>query len=185
MAEGLRARPAMHWMCGTVDQLRRKWSGSMTVKNSVNRFWQACLEVSPDSLAGRSWEAWHFCDQEQPANELAELARTGIKTATSSLLWAYEAEGAPVPKPGDLSIITTWDGQAVCLIETTDVVIWPFSDVDESIAFEEGEGDRSLAYWRRVHWEAFSRECALLGSEPEETMPVVSERFRVLFPLPE
>jgi uncharacterized protein YhfF len=60
----------------------------------------------------------------------------------------------------------------------------PFREVTATHAYAEGEGDRSLAYWRQAHWEFFSRTCAALGRAPDETMPVVCEEFRVVFPLP-
>ncbi|TFH31677.1 MAG: ASCH domain-containing protein, partial [Anaerolineales bacterium] len=55
-------------------------------------------------------------------------------------------------------------------------------EVDEEQAYLEGEGDRSLAYWRDVHWNFFSRECAQIGREPSEHMPVLCERFKLVFP---
>lgn len=33
-----------------------------------------------------------------------------------------------------------------------------FMEVNEAHAYKEGEGDRSLAYWRKVHEEAFTKE---------------------------
>ena len=38
--------------------------------------------------------------------------------------------------------------QPRCVIETTEVTYRRFDDVDAAFAYEEGEGDRSLAYWR-------------------------------------
>ena len=35
------------------------------------------------------------------------------------------------------------------------VVILPFNEVSEQFALEEGEGNRSLAYWRMVHENYF------------------------------
>jgi uncharacterized protein YhfF len=90
-----------------------------------------------------------------------------------------------VPQVGDLSIITNWDGDPLCIIQTTEVEIKPYNAVDPPFAYDEGEGDRSLAFWRAAHWRFFSRECASLGREPAEDMPVVCERFRVVFDDPE
>jgi uncharacterized protein YhfF len=91
-------------------------------------------------------------------------------------------ENEELPAVGDLSIITNWDGEPLCIIETTEVQVKPFDEVDEGFAYDEGEGDQSLAYWREVHWDVFSRECSTIGREPVESMPVVCERFRVIFP---
>ena len=56
----------------------------------------------------------------------------------------------PIPKAGDLSVVTRWDGQPVCVIETTRVEIHPSDEGDADSAATEGEGDGSLAYWREA-----------------------------------
>jgi uncharacterized protein YhfF len=75
------------------------------------------------------------------------------------------------------------DGQEnpVCIIETTEVSIKPYNQVDAAFAFEEGEGDRSLEYWREAHWRFFSRTLPKIVKEPTQDMPLVCEQFRVVF----
>lgn len=41
----------------------------------------------------------------------------------------------------------------------------PFDQVSERHAWLEGEGDRSLAYWREVHREAFEPDYQAAGME--------------------
>lgn len=53
----------------------------------------------------------------------------------------------------------------------------PFSKVDEKFAYTEGEGDKSLEYWRRVHIKAFNDEL----KELSEDMLVVCEIFQVIY----
>ncbi|HEY6135555.1 MAG TPA: ASCH domain-containing protein [Rubrivivax sp.] len=48
-------------------------------------------------------------------------------------------------------------------------------------AATEGEGDGSLRYWRRAHEAYFARECERIGRVPESHMPVVCERFDVVY----
>jgi len=154
----------------------------MGKQSDVEAFWQAYLASLPEGTeVPSSYETWHFCDNEEAANELGDLVKAGTKTATCSLVWVYEAENEERPKVGDLSIITNWDGEPLCIIETTEAEIKAFNEVDAGFAYDEGEGDRSLAYWRQVHWEFFSRECSAIGREPAETMPLLCERFRVIF----
>ena len=43
------------------------------------------------------------------------------------------------------------------------------------------EGDGSLAYWRAAHWDYFSRRCAAIGRTPSDDMPVILERFALIF----
>ena len=49
----------------------------------------------------------------------------------------------------------------------------PFDEVDEEHAYLEGEGDRSLEYWREVH-ERFFTEHATHDRGFATDMPVVS-----------
>ena len=58
----------------------------------------------------------------------------------------------------------------------------PFDRVSEEQAFREGEGDRSLEYWRRVHEDFFRRELAGAGLAFSPDMPVVCEEFEVVWP---
>lgn len=154
--------------------------------DALRAFWAAYLAtLPPDAPHPPQPEAWYFCDTEPCANELADLVLRGIKTATCSLRWVYEAEGEPVPQVGELSIVTTWDGDPVCIIETTEITHRPYNEVDARFAYDEGEGDRSLDYWRRAHWSFFSRECATLGRAPAEDMPLVCERFVRRYPAAE
>ena len=156
----------------------------MQEQSAVEAFWQSYLASLPEgsALPPGSYEAWSFCDNEEAANELGDLVTAGTKTATCSLVWAYEAADEELPAVGDLSIITNWEGEPLCIIETTEAEIKAFDEVDDRFAYDEGEGDRSLAYWRKVHWEFFTRECDTIGREPAETMPLLCERFRVIFP---
>jgi uncharacterized protein YhfF len=81
----------------------------------------------------------------------------------------------------DLDIVTYWSGKACCAIQTTDVQIAAFSDVAPDFAAHEGEGDGSLEYWRRVHWAYYERVLGPLGREPALGMPVVCQRFEVVY----
>jgi uncharacterized protein YhfF len=156
----------------------------MKNEKRITEFWKKYLDSLPENKRPKvdQYEVWHFCDSQILADRLVQLVLKGIKTATCGMVWSYEAEGEKLPEKGDLSIITDWEGQPLCIIETTHAAVIAFNDVGARHAFEEGEGDRSLDYWRRVHWEVFSRECAALEKEPKENMPLLCEKFRVLFP---
>lgn len=124
---------------------------------------------------------YYFCADEESANHLASLVIQGEKRGTASLLWIYEAKNEPLPEVGQLSVITNWDGIPQCIVEVIGIEIKPFSEVPAEFAYEEGEGDKSLDYWRRVHWEFFSMECEEIGKTPAEEMPVVLEKFKVIW----
>ncbi len=115
------------------------------------------------------------------ADELGALVVQGTKTATASLVWEYEFDDERLPQEGDLSVILDGHNQPIALIETTEVRILPFNQVDETFAYDEGEGTRTLAHWREGHWRFFHRACQRIGREVDESMPILCERFRVIY----
>lgn len=155
----------------------------MDRSEKIRTFWQAYVDSLPsDAVVPDTYEVWSFGMGAKQADALGQLVKTGTKTATCGLLWEYEAEGEALPQPGDHSLITAGNGDPLGIIETTEVEIKAYNEVDARFAYEEGEGDRSLTYWRQVHWEFFSRVCPVIGREPSVTMPLVCERFRLVFP---
>ena len=139
--------------------------------------WAAYRAASSD--AGEDYEAWAYGDD---PDTLAELTRAGVKTATAGAGPLYELEGEPLPRAGEYSVILNSRDEAVCVIRTTKVYTVPFDQVSAEQAYREGEGDRSLDYWRRVHEDFFRRELAEAGQTFSPEMPVVCEEFEVVYP---
>ncbi|MFJ4045924.1 ASCH domain-containing protein [Microbacterium sp. NPDC089987] len=145
---------------------------------ALEQFWSECRAVVP-GLPEAAPEAWAFGATAEHADGLLALMLAGTKTATASSLWDYEHTGEPLPEVGWLSIVLDGGGAPRALIETTAVEVVPFDRVSAAHAFAEGEGDRTLEYWREVHeryWRRYSDSPR--GFEPD--MPVVCEAFRVL-----
>lgn len=149
---------------------------------NISDFWQRYVASrAAEGPAAERPEAWAFGDSPSMADELGGLVLSGTKTATCGMLWEYEHEGEALPRVGDLGIVLDGRGMPMCIIETTDVRVVPYAEVEAEHARAEGEGDRSLAAWREAHWRFLSRHCPKLGREPSESMPLVCERFRVVF----
>ena len=149
---------------------------------SALQFWREYVDGLP---AGQprpqtAVDVFAFGDSKELADELAELVRTGLKTATCSALWSYQDEQKPLPRTGELSIVIDGSGVPVAVIEIVEVFIAAFNAVSEHFAYEEGEGDRSLAYWREAHRNFFRRQRFKDRSFNEE-MPLVCKRFRLSF----
>jgi len=152
----------------------------------IEQYWQRYLDTLPQERRGDSnYLVDQFGDIPELANELGQLVLDGLKTATCSALWEWEAEGQPFPKSGLKSIVLNGDQQPICIIETTEVTFCPFNQVKAEFAYDEGEGDRTLDYWRRAHWNYFSRVLPKIGKEPTPDMMLVCERFRVVFRSPQ
>jgi uncharacterized protein YhfF len=143
--------------------------------------WAAFVKMQAEDPTPRFLEAFHFDDNEESANSLARLALKGQKRAAAALLWSYEHDKRRIPQPGHLSIVTDFSGNALCIIETRRVDVVPFDKVSVEFAALEGEGDGSLVYWHRVHEAYFGRECKRIGRTPERSMPVICERFDLVY----
>jgi uncharacterized protein YhfF len=128
--------------------------------------------------------AWSFGDSAEMADELLALVLAGRKTATSSARWEWEADGEPLPQPGDLAIICDGKGDPRALVRTVAVDVVPFDQVPPAHAAAEGEGDGSLEHWRRAHQDYFTTALARVGRTFQRDMPVVLERFELLHPRP-
>lgn len=148
--------------------------------NKIDLFWSRFLEEKGYDDSKKYLEALHFELTEDLANELLSLVLEGKKKATSSSFKAYEKEGSNLPKIGDLSIVTDWDGNPRCIIETKNITIIPFKDITYDICSREGEDD-SLESWREGHIRFFSNEGKEIGYEFTEDMLVVFEDFEVIY----
>ena len=147
---------------------------------SARNLWGDFLDAHLEFASEDAPKVMHFCDNEKDADECAELVLRGHKKATSPSLWGIEKRNESLPKKGDFNIVTDWSGKPVCVIETTSVVITQYDEISQQYAFEKGEGDKSLVYWKEVHWDYYQRELAEFGIEPSLTMPIVCEKFKVV-----
>ena len=81
-----------------------------------------------------------------------------------------------------MTILLDGRGEPRAILETIEVTICAFREVDQAFAYDEGEDDRTLASWRAEHWKYFSRVLPKsVGREPTEEMAIVCERVRVVW----
>jgi uncharacterized protein YhfF len=111
-----------------------------------------------------------FGDGPELADKLLDLVIRGVKTATCS------TEDEPnTSTSGERWIVLDGRGEPRCVIETIEVTYRRFPEVDAAFAYEEGEGDRSLDYWRQAHRTYFGRQ-----GKFREDMMLMCERFRLV-----
>jgi uncharacterized protein YhfF len=161
----------------------RLGGGKDVEEDRIRAYWSSFLETLPagSPIRDEQYVAEAWGDSPRLADELGALIVDGTKTATCSALWEYEAEGSALPEVGSKTIVLDGNNTPLCIVETTEVAVRPYNDVDARFAFEEGEGDRSLENWRDAHWHFFSRTLPSIGRDPTIDMPLVCERFRVIY----
>ena len=123
------------------------------------------MSAVPENYQGL--RSFAFGDGPALADELLDLVMREVKTATCS------TEDEPnTSTPGERWIVRDGRGTPRCVIETTEISYRRFGEVDAAFAHDEGEGDRSLGYWRDAHRNYFGR----LGRFSEDMM-LMCERF--------
>lgn len=119
-------------------------------------------------------DRFSFGDGPEMADQLLALVLAGTKTATCGA--ADDGEAVQV---GSRSVVLDGAGQPRALIETLEVRHLRFCDVDEAFARDEGEGERTLAWWREAHAEFFAHNGGF-----SDDMELRCERFRLVRALP-
>jgi uncharacterized protein YhfF len=152
------------------------------MSKKAEQFWAEFLSENPQIDRATPYQVWYFSNTSESARELAGLVISGKKTATASLKAVNEIEPEKAPIDYGYSVVTTFEGEPVCVIQTTEIRHLPFSEVDAKFAFDEGEGDRTLEDWRRTHRDYFSREAPQYGFDFDESSIICCERFRLLYP---
>ena len=147
---------------------------------TVSRFWSEFCQRRDVDVA-TPYQVWYFGNSAEMALELADLVIAGVKTATASLAKTNEVEPENAPVDDGYSVVTDFAGEPLCIIQTAEIRHLPFCQVNADFAFDEGEGDRTLEYWRRVHHDYFTREASKLGFDFDENSIVCCERFKLLF----
>lgn len=148
-------------------------------KNSVIHMWKEYRKINPQ--APLDYDIWAFGNSKEMADELAGLVLEGKKTATASNYILYELEQEVLPYVGEYNVILDGNGTAVAILETTSVDVVPFDEVTEEHAYLEGEGDRTLQYWRDVHEDFFKRELEEINQEFHDQILVVCEKLKLVF----
>ncbi|CJE64239.1 cytoplasmic protein [Streptococcus pneumoniae] len=140
--------------------------------------WNAYKKINPS--IGDEIDAWAFGVE---ADLLADLVLKGEKTATASAYDLYALEDEPLPQEGTFDVILDSQNQSVCIVEITKVSVELFNQVSADHAYKEGEGDKTLVYWRQVHEDFFTEWMREAGQTFTLDSKVVLEEFRKVYPL--
>jgi uncharacterized protein YhfF len=148
---------------------------------SVHDFWAAAREAVPHLPAEPPLDrVWGFGATPEQGDELLALVLAGVKTGTASYGWDYEKDGEPLPVAGGHDVVLDGSGEPRAVLVTESVDVVPFDEVTAEHAHAEGEDDRTLESWRRIHREFFENHIDV-GRHFSVDMPMVCERFRVLY----
>jgi len=143
-----------------------------------DHIWRAYCTATGHSGTYRGVDG--FGDDPAMADALLTLVMDGTKRATCGLARDFTDE--LLPAPGDHWIITDGARAPRCIIRTTEVELVPIRDVTAEFAAIEGEGDKSIQYWKREHDAYFTRQGAREGFTYDDSMIGVCEQFECVWP---
>lgn len=149
-------------------------------RSNIETYWENFLAAHP-AYRGKPYIAEPFGDNPALADELGSLVLSGRKSATCSAVWEYEAKNEPFPQVDTLWLVLDGRNKPMCVVETIEVTICPYNEVDADFARAEGEDDLSLESWREGHKRFFTRTLAPINKNFSTDMPLVCERFRVIY----
>jgi uncharacterized protein YhfF len=151
---------------------------SIKITDELKQYWLSFIDENNnlEHLKDLKFEAWSFGNTKEMADELGKLVVKGKKTATCSLLRAFQGYEDEIPRVGVYSLLCDGNEKPLCIVFLTDTWICKYNEVDEKHAYEEGEGDRSLEYWKKAHQDFFSQYEGF-----HEDDELVCERFKVVF----
>jgi uncharacterized protein YhfF len=125
------------------------------------------LDASPDP---DTLSRFSFGDSPALADELLDLVLQGFKTGT-----CWSVRDGQQTEVGQYWIVLDGAGRPRAVTETLALEQVRYCDVTPEFAHSEGEGDRTLAYWRDVHRAYFERT----GGFAEDMM-LWCETFRLV-----
>jgi len=140
----------------------------------VEAFWETFKATT--GVTHHEYVVASFGDTPDTEDDLASLVVSGTKRATASLLRYYAGGDEPLPR------VVEGNGVPRCIYRITQVDVQPLSAVDDRFAWDEGEGDRTLAWWMEAHRAFFMRQAAREDFLFHNEIDVVLARFEVVWP---
>lgn len=145
-------------------------------------YWNSYLETLPEGERPKSPDVTaSFAGTKEITDELLVLYLEGKKTAGSSVVEDFQSAGDSLPALDDYWIYLNSKEEPSLILRTEKIEINNFLKVPERIAIAEGEGDLSLAYWRKVHSEIYSPYLKSWGLKTIEEATIITEFFKIVY----
>jgi uncharacterized protein YhfF len=123
-----------------------------------------------------------FGDGPDMADGLLTLVLAGTKRATAGLVRNHIVASEPLPRVGGHWVVCDGQGVPRCVLRSVELRIGRLDSVDDTFAWDEGEGDRTRASWLATHLAYFRRTQEGRGEAWSDDLEVVFERFSVVWP---
>jgi uncharacterized protein YhfF len=149
-------------------------------RDEIEAFWLEYQRACSVQVPGFS--ATSFGRTRAIADEMAALIRTGDKRAHATLERDFEVEGDELPRPGEHVVVLDGRGSPQAIVRTRHVERRHFNEVDDEFAFENGEGDRTLAWWLVAYRQEFAERAEAEGFQVGDRAVLILEYFDLVWP---
>ena len=147
---------------------------------AIEEFRDRYQKVSP----GGSWPERYAIRRMGNAPAIGEtllrLVASGEKTGLFSRPEDLHAAGC-TPQVGDYVVFTDHDDRPRCLVQMEECRLLKFCDVGPDLAACESPAARDLEVWRGIHRRYWTAALAKEGKAFDENMPVLFQRFRLVY----
>jgi uncharacterized protein YhfF len=153
----------------------------VTSSTAVAEFVERARRARPNERID-SYKVRTFGNSAAISDVIVPLILSRAKTGTFALESEFERAPSEAPRVGDNYVVTHFGGDPVLLYRLTEVERVPFSDISHAHVQVEGPNARTVPVWREIHWAYWGGILRAQGREPSEDMPVLFQRFEVIFP---
>ena len=147
---------------------------------AVEAFVERARAALPEEKITR-YKVRHYGNSRAIGDAIIPLVRDGEKTGTFSLAAEFDGKPDDAPSVGDYYVVTDFDGDPALLFRITEIEHVPFVGINATHVQVEGPAARTVEVWRKIHWDYWGSILRARGSEPSEDMPVIFQRFKLLF----
>lgn len=144
-------------------------------------FWKEYLvSISAAARPKKPFVYAGYAGGRKNTDALIRLYRAGKKSAGSGLVADYETAGDPLPKTGDYWILLDSRDRPRFLLKTIRTELNLFGRIPKSVARAEGEGDLSIAHWKKVHARFYYPFLGDWGVDDIDKAVVITEHFEIV-----
>ncbi|WP_412989714.1 ASCH domain-containing protein [Pediococcus siamensis] len=148
---------------------------------SAEQMWNTYAQAH--DLTDKTFQTRWFGDQENP-EEIRDLTTKILakdKISTSRPLAYYASEGEQIPQPGDYYVLLDAEMHPVGIIETVVSELIPFLRVSAEHAYNEAEGERTLADWQARSLTKFTEQMKKFDRNFSTNDPILCEVIKLAY----
>jgi len=150
------------------------------VDDTQREFWNRAIAASAEALRPAPDAIRRLGNSEALSERLIGLVLRGEKTGTFSL--PPEFDDGTAPAAGQQVLLCDCNDRPHAVLELERAETRRFDEIGTEDIACEGPKLRELEAWRAMHWDYWRGLLERHGREPSGDMPVICQRFRVLYP---